>query len=573
MKIITTSLVLLSAVCLGGTSSKNKDFSFVQTNSNTTAAHQNTQQFVENTLFGKYLFQTTLPSTVSGPVKGEQAELWEPVSEIEDGAVYMIRCAENHDLYWDLNGGSLNNGTDVQLYYLTYAYAQKFYFKKSFDVNGNTTYQLSPLYEYSKVLRFANKTENSVLRISDEQYNFIDHDYSLYSDRIYFSPSVNPTRFYAHTCFANHSNSGNTYVSVQSASPGEKVKIKDSSLPSNRFIYSWELIKTDYLGLQVGNKTYINGTEESRYVVRVPYTGRYIIETRPYGGNSLDTYLVLENDSTHSVVDFNDDAGEGLNAKIVYDFKTTEEHSVYVNAFNDNYHGYCYLILRPEKTVYLTGTYDYDSDSAGGMATPFSKTADNLRKMGYFPIAQVNLNHESVFNEIDWEGTIKMNRDIYIFSGHGWDSIHAGYYDGPNCDWVRASDYNNAISWPNLSKLKLAVWMACGAANEDVVSGNDHCLARFAAMKGAEISIGFRGNVNKRAYTEFLDVFFQRRKNKSIESIEFSFKMAAQQVMLGYDDKGGMQYPSLFKDGGHTEIRFTIKGPKQEDIKTEIVPW
>ena len=554
MKAIPTMLVSLFAICLSAMSFKNKDFSFDQTSNKNEIAYQNTQQLREANTFSKNLTPMTASRSISGPVQGEQSTLWEPVTEIEDGAIYMIRCAENPDLYWDLTGGSLNNGTQVQLYNLNYSYAQKFYFKKSFDANGYPTYQLSPLYSYDKILRFEGKTENSILKVDDEIYNNPDKELSLYSDRIYFTPSVNSGRFYAHVCYRNQGNNGYKYVSVQAASVGNKIKIKDASLPSNRFIFSWEIIKTDYIGLQVGNKTYVNGTQEFRYVARVPFIGKYVIETRSYGNNNIDTYLRLKRDSTNTVVATNDDGGEGLNAKITYNFATTDEHSVYVRAYNNNYHGYCYVILRPEKTIYMSGTYDYVQTAPGEMINSILNSRQYIRQMGYFPVAYTNMHHDSVFSETDWEGTVKMNRDYYIFDGHGWnEGIGAGYYDGPNHDLVWVNNGESA-NWPNLSGTKLTLWIACESAKEPT-NGYDHCLARFSAMKGAEKSFGFRGNISMRAASMFIEEFFKELRTREIED---AIIKGAQNVMQRYTDGEGINYPSLYKDGGSTEIRYTV---------------
>ena len=566
MKTISTMLVLLSAVCLGEMSLQNKDFSFKQNTNNTTfTTDARPSEFslkAEPAVGGEP--GRWKPTT--GPVAGEQVNLWEPVTEIEDGSVYMIRCAENPNLYWDLTGGSLNNGTQVQLYDLNYSQAQKFYFKKSFEENGKVSYQLSPLYSFDKVLRFENKTENSILKIDDEKYSFSDVDMNLYSDKIYFTPSVTAGRFYAHTRFANSANSGDTYVSVQAASSGNKVKIKDSSLPSNRFIYSWEIIKTDYVGLNVGNKTYIDGTNEFRYVAKVPHPGRYVIETRTYGGVELDTYLRLNRDSTDTQVACNDDGGEGRNAKIVYNFTAncTDEHSIFVRGYNNNYHGYCYVILRPEKTIYLSSVFDYghndhDYTSHVNQAKPY------LRNMGYFPVVQTNMHPDNLFYGTDWEGTRKVVRDYYIHRDHG-SPRSAGYYNGKSAITISSNDL------PSFVGTGVVAWVMCSGGNEYYSGISGHCPARQSVINGAQYSFGFRSNIYTLSGDIFVKKFCEALQTRDLESSIIYASQAAIAAHPSWTDDG-IRAPSLFLNGGATEYRYTINSATAGDYTRATINY
>ena len=438
-------------------------------------------------------------------VEGNQSSLWTPVSTIEDGAVYMIRSVENQNLYWDLTGGNLTNGTQVQLYDLNYSQAQKFYFKKQFDVNGFCTYRLSPLYNYDKVLRLNNNSENEILKIADESYS----DTHLYSDKFCFIPvSDNPTQFHISTCFDN---SFTGKLSVDSIQSGQKIKQKSNN-SYNLLEHKWEIIKTDYIGLNVGNKTYINGLNEFRYVVRVPSPGRYVIETRTYNNNPLDTYLRLVRDSDNIEVARNDDGGIGNNALITYDFSTVEEFSVLVRGYFSSTQGYCYVILRPYKTIYMTGTYDIDYQHIDRVSA-LNNSKEHIKNLGYFPMVYGNLKHETVFNDTDWEDKNKIDRDYYVFYGHGGnDGNYAVYFDGSNPDWASYSDL------PNFTYADLIIWMICEGGKYDPANGYNHCMAYDSISKGANKSLGFKGEIYNITADKFIPKLFESLKTNTLET-------------------------------------------------------
>ena len=444
-------------------------------------------------------------NVINKRVEGNQPSLWTPVSTIEDGAVYMIRSVENQNLYWDLTGGNLTNGTQVQLYELNYSQAQKFYFKRQFDVNGLPTYRLAPLFSYDKVLRLNSNSENEILQIADESYS----DVHLYSDKLCFIPiSGNPTQFHISTCFDDTLGGK---LSVDSIQSGQKVKQKtNSSYMLHQ--HKWEVIKTDYMGLNVGNKTYINGLNEFRYVARVPSVGKYVIETRAYNNTTLDTYLRLVRDSDNIEVARNDDGGVGTNALITYNFSTIEEFSVLVRGYLSSTQGYCYVILRPYKTIYMTGTYDIDNQHVDRV-NALNNSKEHIKNLGYFPIVYGNLKHETVFNDNDWEDKNKIDRDYYVFYGHGGnDGEYAVYFDGQNPDWTSYSEL------PNFIYADLIIWMICRGGNYDPANGYYHCMAYDSISNGANQSLGFKGEIYNLTADRFIPKLFEALKTNPLES-------------------------------------------------------
>ena len=529
----TILILTMLAVSLIG-----KTYLPVNTHPCSASLEQETIQTQEKVKVEKKLEKANLTKaarSVSGLNYGSgQSTLWTPVAEIEDGAVYMIRSTQSPNLYWDLTGGSLSNGTQVQLYECNYSHAQKFYIKKQFDMDGYTTYRISPLFAYDKVLRLNKNEEYSKVVVGDETYK---NDFQLFSDKFIFIPAIgNPTQFHIAAVCDDVMNWKYTVDSVES---GQKIIVRNHASYTLRK-HTWELVKTDYVGLNVGNKTRVEGTNEFRYVARVPRLGRYVIETYHCDSYAIDTYLTLKRDSDNTVVATDDESGEWHNAKIVYDFETIEEFSILVRGFNNNERGYCYLVFRPEKTIYFSGTYDYDNQKCDRV-TALNKCKDSLKQMGYFLEVQANFKHNSVYSERDWEGKLKIDRDYYVFYGHGSnDGTHSAYFDSKNVNWVHKS----AI--PTLSNTGLMLWMTCYGGKEPN-SGNEHCFAMAAAMKGADYSLGFRGVVYANQANVFVQEFFKARVNNTQEK---SIVTAAQ--------KSGLWGPVVFSNDGHTETRYSV---------------
>ena len=496
-------------------------------------------------------------------VEDNQPYLWAPVSSIEDGAIYMIRSVENPNLYWDLTGGNLNNGTQVQLYNLNYSHAQKFYFKKQFDVNGISTFRLAPLFSYDKVLRTNNNNDNSILQIADETYS----DVHLFSDKLCFvSTYSGSTQFNISTCYDNNLNK---MLSVDSIASGQKIKQKNnSSYALNP--HRWEVIKTDYLGLNVGNKVHVNGLNEIRYVARTPHIGKYVIETRTYDNNPLDTFLRLIRDSDGEQVAQNDDSGVSNNALITYDFEAIEEFSVLVRGFSSSVQGYCHLILRPQKTIYMTGTYDIDNQKRDRV-TALNNSKNYIRDLGYFPEVYGNLDQNTVFNETDWEDKKKIDRDYYLFYGHGGNNGAASiYFDGPNANWAFYD------SLPNFYYADLVIWMICNGANYDPENGYYHCMALDTVIRGANRSIGFRGSVYNVTCDKFIPKLFQALKTNTLEdAVVIASQHAIDSNWIWWLFWGqfvcDIANPVMFSYGNRSGLQLNAQTNNAEDTKQQYI--
>lgn len=505
-----------------------------------------------------------LPSvSAKRKVEGSQVSLWTPVSEIEDGAVYMIRSVDNPNLYWDLTGGYLTNGTEVQLYPVNYSHAQKFIFKRQFSLGGEMSYRLAPLFAYDKVLSFTTDSNGSTLKIADEEY-VSDNDYYLFRDKFCFLKDYwNPMQFTIATCIGN---SFYHRITVDSIAQGQKIKRGDThnySFVSRK----WEIIKTDYLGLNVGNKVYANGVSETRLVARAPFVGEYVLETHTYPGENVDTYLRLVRDSDSVQVAYDDDGGEGgYNAKITYNFTTIEEFSVFLRGYDSSERGYCYLVFRPAKTIYMTGTYDIDNQHCDRISA-VNQAKTHLRNLGCFPVVFANIEHETVFADDDWEQSTKMDRDYYLFYGHGnSDGSHVAYFDRSVVDWAYSSEL------PTLNNAGLVVWMTCHGGNY-IPSNPQMCMAYASVMRGADYSLGFAGDIYNLTADKFIPKFFEALNSHSIQdsmSIASSYAIQANYFWWYFGDGQNLcdiDNPILFSSLGYPPETINCGEPRNIEGK------
>lgn len=499
-----------------------------------------------------------LRENVKCKTKSNTSELWTPVSEIENGAIYMIRSVGMPNLYWDVRNGDFSTGTPIQLYDYNCTASQKFTFKRQFDLDGDVSYSLSPLYAFDNVLRFKADSTRSPLKISN--LTFSDND--LFTDKISFVQVVLcPTHFYARV----YDPAAKIY-SYLTAPVLESGRTVESRVPNVylREQLLWEIVKTDYLGLNVGNKVLINGTHSTRFVARVPYTGRYIIETRSFDGSVVDTTLELLDDFSGKRLAYNDD-GDGRFSKITYDFSTTNEHSVLVRGYQQNVSGSCYLILRPAKTIYMSGTYDIDNQHCDRI-TSLLNAKQYCRDLGYFPEVSANLSHRVAFEETDWEDKCQMDRDYYVFYGHGGnDGRGAVYFDGPSPDWA----FN--VDLPLLKNAGLMLWMSCTCGRQYSSDQDGECIAAQCVKNGAKQSVGFAGDIYNITADAFIPAFFKALKNSSIEkALRIASDTAIRENRTWWNHEGyklcDIANPFLFdRNGAHkisqkADVSSSLKG-------------
>lgn len=504
--------------------------------------------------------------TIHEKVKGTEKDLWTPVSEIEDGAVYMIRSAENPNLYWDVRNGVFSVGTPIQLYDYNCSASQKFYFKKQFSLHSST-YSLSPLYAYDRTLRFPQNKTNDVLKIGNIEYKE-DNDNLFFSDKLRFEPCEdNPKRFVIY--YEKDVNGKRSYVTSDSLVSGKEIiNVDRNTFEARRTV--WEIVKTDYLGLNVGNRVKLCGAATFRFVAKVPYPGRYVIETKKYSTKSYNTILRLVRDEDGVTVASDDNSGDEKNAKILYYFPDAGEYSVYLSGYDGFDMGSCYLILRPEKTVYMSGCYCIRGEEHIESVTTLQKTQKHLREMGYFPEVYVNRGYETVFQDSDWEqdsefeDTIKADKDYYVYYGHGSETSRFVYFYNESYP-----DFFYSRQLPALDNTNLIVWMACCAGDNQ--KGKDDSMAYQSVKNGAKYSIGFPGNIYNLSGDTFLPALFEALKTQEVPkalkaAVEKTRKENWFYFIINGDDT--ILKPNLFYNAGGKPEVMELSSEKRTSINS-----
>lgn len=428
-------------------------------------------------------------------VQSETTSLNTPVSQIDDGAIYYIRSVGYTNRYWDVYYANYTSGNHIQTHSLNYSTAQKFIVKKQFDNLGQPTYRLSPLGSFDKILRLDN-SNNAILVLGDETYS----QYELLADK-YIIEASGANNFTLRTGSSNFEK----YLVPENSSDG--ARIVQQSLNTFDDYCKWEFLKADYLGLDVCNKTYINGTDESRFVVTPPSTGDYIIETQNYPGNSLDTFLTLRTSSGDQFITSNDDGGEGTNARITYHLLKDEHYAVYVRGYSATQIGYTNLVFRPNKCAYLVGVFDGEYDCV----TELNQSKPYLQNLGCF--GQVYANRpKGHLLDTDSSNSQKMNHEYFVYSGHGSNSSAAvAFYNGPGALHV--------LEWsdlPPLEDCEIAIWNCCHGARK--FYKNNYSLERTSMAyqsieNGAHFSIGWDGTIGNLVSRHFVPYFFSELHN------------------------------------------------------------
>ena len=423
-------------------------------------------------------------------VQSETLSLNTPVSQIDDGAVYYIRSAGYANRYWDVYYANYNNGNHIQVHSLNYSTAQKFIAKRQFDSSGQPTYRFSPLGFFDKILRLDN-SNNASLVLGDEGYS----QYELLADK-YTIEASGTNKFILRT---GSSNFDRLLVPDDSSDGAHVVQRSITTLDDT---CRWEFLKVDYLGLDVCNKTYINGTTESRFVVTPPSTGDYIIETQNYTGYSLDTFLTLKTGSEDQFIASNDDGGEGTNARISYHLIKDEHYAVYVRGYSSTQIGYTNLVFRPSKCAYMAGFFDGTYDCVSEL----NQSKAHLRNLGCF--GQVYANRpKSHLLDTDSSNNQKMNHEYFVYSGHGSDASAAvAFYNGP--EGLHLLEWDDL---PLLEDCEVAIWNCCHGARK--FYKNNYSLERTSMAyrcieNGAHYSIGWDGPIGNLVSRHFVPYFF-----------------------------------------------------------------
>ena len=443
--------------------------------------------------------------------------LFTPVNEIEDGAVYFIRNANNTNLVWDMPNANTSVGTTPILYGSTGWGNQRFIVRKEALYNNEMYYTIVPLYAPDKTLRLDSNNENELISLGYDKNTSLEN---FLSNKFIIQQVPGTTKF---VIKSGVSTFGKYIIPTNdNVASGNTLSQKTTSIALTNPKYQWEFLKTDTLGLDLKNQVYINGTNTLYFNLTPPSTGKYIIETFDNNNDDLDTYLELY-DNNGTLLSYNDDGTNNYHAKIIYDFSSTDDCSIRLRGYDDeDDFGYTYLIFRPEKELFFSAVYDFNKNNND---RPGSLEATKQQLPGYYVNIQANQGKAAAL-EIAANGKTKMNSEYYVFSGHGYSNV-AGveFYN---------SVESEGFSWyeiPNMNGTKIAIWMTChGARNyfKNGSSGEMTSMAFRTIEQGADYSLGYVGTIYDTTQRMFPSKFFEALNTNQGISIEQAIATATQ---------------------------------------------
>lgn len=396
-----------------------------------------------------------------------QAVTWEYADEIEDGAVYFIRSALLDSQVLDVPNSNYSKGQDLILYHSLGWGNQRFVINKEGTHGSNTTYKIYPVeaYEYNLSIEGENSDDGKALELKSSS----SFGSNLDSYKFTFTPGTSRNSFRIST-----GSSGFTkYLTLNNYSVADNTKIVQKNYDSTYAkCFDWYLQKTDSLGVNTKNETYLNGTNEIHFNVRVPVSGEYIFETSQYD-ETLDTVLKLYKDDG-TFLKRDDDGGDGRFSKLTYYLNSVQNYWIKLSGYNSSQVGSVYLSLKSLNTVYIN-TYhaNGDIDTRSDGISP----QEDLINAGYYARHIINAAKSDMLST-DENGFSRLNNKYYMLSSHGSSSGAA---------LLSSGQYLYGSSLPNMSNSILSVWAICYGGKE----GN---IAQYAVKyRNAQNALGFPG--------------------------------------------------------------------------------
>lgn len=422
--------------------------------------------FQEMFLLGSLLLGTSSSIGYSKEIQ-PLAVTWDYANEIEDGAVYFIRSALLDSQVLDVSNGNYSYGQDVILYRSLGWGNQRFVINKEGTYGGNNTYTIYPVESYG-------------YKLSIEGENSDDGKPLELKTSTIFGSNLNSCKFTFTTGstensvrIATGSSDFTKYLTLNNYSVADNTKIIQKTYDSAYAqCFDWYLQKTDSLGVNTKNETYLNGTNEIHFNVRVPVSGEYIFETSQYD-TSLDTILKIYKDD-ETFLNQNDDGGDGLFSKLQNYLDSNQDYWIKLSGYDPSQVGKVYLTLKSLDIVYIN-TYHTEGD----IDTRFDGISpqEDLINAGFYARHIINATKSDMLST-DENGYSRLNNKYYMLSSHGSSSGAAMLSSG---QYLYGSDL------PNMSNSILSVWAICYGGKE----GN---IAEYAVKyKNAQNSLGFPG--------------------------------------------------------------------------------
>jgi hypothetical protein len=404
----------------------------------------------------------------------KKAPKYKDANGISDKAVYFIKNLGKNQMV-DIPAGNYAQGVYPICYTTTYNSNQRYIISKEYG----DTYRIRPLYSPNMVLGIQNDNASAgnKLQLKNEEYS----REKLFSDKFTLTRFGSTSHFYIHT-------GGGTYTGMSlgladsSVSNGSQIK-QDSADGSN--YYLWDFIETDSLEPYCPFSELISSIGQVRYNIRVPYSGGFKINLSTGGRIAIyeNSNNTLVGQSTGSTLEYS----FSLNGNTDYSALITN-----INSFQKTYT----ITLTPLLTSFSYGVFDYDQNNTD-MVSPLNTGKSYFGSKGYYPVVYANLNKDRILNA-DNAGWVPLNSKYVTINAHG-NKGTVWAYNGPDCD---DSNAFFASSLPIMSNVSLASWFTCNSAS-NTEGGYITNMARESVVKGAQYSLGFKGDIRTNCANTF----------------------------------------------------------------------
>lgn len=392
---------------------------------------------------------------------------WDYVDEIEDGSIYFLKSSLLDSQAIDVPNSNYSSGQDMILYHSNGWGNQRFVINKEGKYNGYNTYSIYPIesYDYTLSIESENAEDDKPLELK----NVSNYGSNINSHKFILTPGTTTNSFK----IATGSSDFTKYLTMDNYSVADGTKIIQKTYDSNfANCFDWYFQKTDSLCVNTKKETYINGSDQVHFNVRVPVTGEYVFETSIYD-KELDTILWLYKDDG-TLLKKDDDSGDGNFSKLTYKLDANQNYWIKLSGYSSSYSGNVYLTLKSLNTVYIN-TYhtDGDIDTRSDGVSP----RNDLIDAGYYVRHIVNATRNDMLS-MDNNGYYRLNNKYYMLSSHGSSSGAA---------LLSSGQYLYGSNLPDMSNSILSVWAIC-------YGGKDGNIAQLAVKnKNAQNALGFPG--------------------------------------------------------------------------------
>lgn len=427
--------------------------------------------------------------------------------DIIDGGVYVIKPCIGTNKVLDIPNYNYTAGVKPALYDEHWLANQRFVIEKSYKKDSSSYYyRIRPLESMDLYL--------SIKKINGEKRVVLKRDTD------YSKTNLKVDRF----AFTYESSSDAYLISTYESDNSEKLHVVNNNAINGSEIcsgyapggysgsYRWKLLLTDQLNDNINRDFSINAGESVLFNVKQTVATKYVfmLKHKNYGNARIS---LMSDDFSSTVRSYNSTGGNGYSTSFTQSITTDNYRLVIENNGSSVFNGT--VCTYPYQRAAFATMFDYDHNNMDSVSQ-IVKNYKAITDCGFYPSVKVNMGNWGCFSNTV-SGKTFANSQMFFAIGHG-NPGGICFYDGidENGGWI---DLNNM---PSFSGTTFTYWGSCQG---DTLSTNHNgmgvtsSLARRAVEKGADFSVGHRGDVLSEVARDIPRRFFNKYKsNKSVRT-------------------------------------------------------